>query len=935
MKTTHSTVLACVGFLALVLVGWAPRQDPAPADPENRPAGAPEDAAEEPHEDGTQDSAAAAEQDAESAEGPTAESTEAPSEPPPADPYPHPIETDALRAPRTQTGGSVLFADVWVHDALVAARRADVLVVDGRIAAIGPDLTAPEGTHRIAGDGRHLAPGVVDAHSHMAIFGGVNEGTVTVSAEVDMDDVIDAEDPALYRALAGGCTTIQVLHGSANAIGGQSALLKLRQGGDVDRLVFRGAPKGIKFALGENPKRSNWGSPGERFPASRLGVEAVFYRAFERAREHRAELDAWRAASARGEDPAPVRRDLRLEALLQVLAGDLVVHAHCYRADEILMLLRAAEHFGFKIGTLHHVLEGYKVAAEIAEHGAGTSTFSDWWAFKIEAYDAVPGNAELLDRAGVVSGIKSDSDEIVRHLYHEAAKSVGYTGFDRVRALRLVTLNPAKQLGIADRVGSIEVGKDADLVLLDGDPLAVRSKVLMTLVDGEVEFERRDAFGLDTAPATYPDAGAPSDAGEVPGSEGPVTALVGATLHTVTGEPIERGTLLIQGDRIVALGTDIDVPADAVRIDLGGKHVFPGLIALDTTLGLREIDSIRATLDMSEEGGDQPDLRVASSLNADSAHIGVTRERGILLAQSAPRGRGPLLGQSAVLGLAGDTWEELLVRDRDMLHVRVPFVANTVAPVPARGRGRRGAGGDAPDDGTESLRLLRQAFEAARQYHGLVSDAGEMGTRGPAFDPRLAALAPYALGQKPVALHAQNAATLLRAIELARDAQIDAVIYGAGEGWKVAEALAKSGVPIVVGPVTSLPSSPYDPYDAPYANAAVLLRAGCRVAIGAGNDDNPRNLGFHAGLCVAYGLAPSAALRAVTLEPARLLGIDGDYGSLAVGKRANLVIADGDILEATTRVEGLWIDGRAVSPASRQTQLYQRYSERLAREEGR
>lgn len=907
--------VVCLGPLLCAAL-WA--QDPAPMEPPAPPE-VEETTPEEPEVDEPE------------VDEPKESSPEAPAtEPfvPPADPYPHPIELGSHRLPRLVTGGTVLLLGATVHDALASGRVADVLVVDGKIAAIGENLVAPEGAATVDAAGKHLAPGVVDAHSHMAISGGVNEGSVSISAEVDMEDVIDAEDPALYRALAGGCTTIQVLHGSANAIGGQAALLKLRQGRTDDELLFRGAPKGIKFALGENPKRSNWGNPGERFPSSRLGVEALFHRAFERAREYRAELERYGEALARGEAPLAPRRDLRLEALVAILDGDLVVHAHSYRADEILMLLRVAEQYGFKVGVLHHVLEGYKVAREIAEHGAGTSTFSDWWAFKIEAYDAVPGNAELLDRAGVLSGIKSDSDELVRHLYHEAAKSVGYSGLDPVRALRLVTLHPAQQLGVGDRVGSIEVGKDADLVLLDGDPLSVHSKVLLTLVDGEVEFERRDAFGFDGAPAALV---APEFAQVPPplAVEGPVIAIVGATLHTVTHGTIENGTLLIQGGRIVDLGADVAVPAEAERIDATGKHLFPGLVALDTTLGLREIDSIRATLDTSEDGGNQPDVRVSASLHADSAHIDVTRERGITVAQSAPRGRGPMLGQSAVLALEGDTWEELLLRDRDMLHVRVPGVPNTSAP--RRGRARDEAGGTSDKE----LANLELAFEAAVQYERLVRERAAQGAVQPPYDPRLAALVPYATGKKTVALHAQNAATLLRALEFAAKTKIRAVIYGAAEGWKVADAIAAAGIPVVVGPVAALPTSEYDPYDAPYANAAVLSRAGVQVAIGAGNDDNPRNLGFHAGFASAYGLAPAAALEAVTLAPARILGLEDQLGSLEAGKRADLVLADGDILEPTTRVLALWIDGRQVELASKQTQLYERYERRYEAGGGR
>jgi imidazolonepropionase-like amidohydrolase len=832
----------------------------------------------------------------------------------------HAWANDEHRAPSLRTGGDVLIDGATVHTAIGEPFLADVLVLDGRIAEIAEEIAAPEGVAVVDARGRHLAPGAIDAHSHMAIDGGVNEGTLSITAEVDMTDVVDADDIGIYRALAGGTTLMQIMHGSANAIGGQTELLKLRWGAreerSADALRFEAGPQGIKFALGENPKRSNWGRAGERFPATRLGVEATYYRAFERALEYAADWQRYDRRRAAGEDPVPPRRDLRLEALVDVLQGRLVVHSHSYRADEILMLLRAAEHFGFRIGTLHHVLEGYKVASEIAAHGAGTSTFSDWWAYKIEAYDAIPGNAALLDEAGVVSGVKSDSDELVRHLYHEAAKSVGYAGMDRVAALRLVTLNPAIQLGVQELVGSIEIGKQADLALLDGDPLSVYSKVLLTLVDGEVEFERRDTFGFDAA--AMPDVVfddpleplAPDPTG------GPLLAIEGARVHVGTGRVFERGTVLVQDGRILAVGAEVDVPSDARRVDGTGLELYPGVVALDTTLGLREIDAVRATVDTQEIGGDQPDLRVASSIHPESAHIDVTRTRGVTRAQSTPLGRGPVRGQSAMIRLEGDTWEQLLHVDRDMLHVSVPTLANDAKLEDKREEG----------DGS---RALREFFESALDYDRRVEAARRAGVDPPRHDPRLAALVPYAKGEKPVALHADNAQSILGALRLADALELDAVLFGAREAWKVAGAIAESGVPVVLGPVLSVPSSRFDPYDAPYATAAVLHRAGVRFAIGAGNDDNPRNLIFHAGFAAAFGLPRSVALQAITEAPARILGLDGEIGSLRPGRAADLVLADGDLLEPTTKVLGIWIDGREASLESRHTEFYERYRERL------
>ena len=366
-----------------------------------------------------------------------------------------------------------------------------VVVRNGRIARVGSGVRVPSGAHVIDADGGYLMPGIFDAHSHIATAGGVNEGSVASTAMVRIEDVVDPTDVAIYRALAGGVTTINVLHGSANPIGGQNQVLKLRWGQDADGMRFEGAAPGIKFALGENPKRSRSFGPGpRRYPATRMGVLDVIREAFTEAAEYR---DAWarhRAAEAAGARSRPPARDLELEALVEILEGERLVHAHSYRADEILQLLRLAEELGFRIATLQHVLEGYRVADEIAAHGAGASTFSDWWAYKVEAYEAIPHNAALMADRGVLVSVNSDDAEEMRHLNHEAAKAVRWGGLSDDAALALVTINPARQFGIDGRVGSIEVGKDADLVIYDRHPLSSYAVVQTTLVDGKVYFDR-------------------------------------------------------------------------------------------------------------------------------------------------------------------------------------------------------------------------------------------------------------------------------------------------------------------------------------------------------------------------------------------------------------------------------------------------------------
>jgi imidazolonepropionase-like amidohydrolase len=382
--------------------------------------------------------------------------------------------------------------------------KGTVLIRDGKIAAVGRDVQVPAGATVIDATGRFVMPGIIDAHSHTAVEEGVNECTESVTAEVRVADVIDHHDVAIYRELAGGVTTVNVLHGSCNTIGGQNAVLKLRWGKGPEDLLFKEAPRGIKFALGENVKRSNFRAPGPpRYPATRMGVEVVLREHFREAQAYKREWDEHekKVKATKGPLVAP-RKNLRLEVLKDILEGKVQVHAHCYRADEILMLIRVADEFGFKVRTFQHVLEGYKVASEIARHGAGASTFSDWWAYKMEAYDAIPYNAAIMAAHGVKVSMNSDSDELARRLYWEAAKAMKYGGVSEAEALKMVTLNPAWQLGVENRVGSLEIGKDADVAIFSQHPFAPDTRVETTLVDGVVYFDRaRDLAGRTVSPA--------------------------------------------------------------------------------------------------------------------------------------------------------------------------------------------------------------------------------------------------------------------------------------------------------------------------------------------------------------------------------------------------------------------------------------------------
>jgi len=368
-----------------------------------------------------------------------------------------------------------------------------ILIKDGKIAEVGQSVKAPKDAQVIDAAGQFVVPGIIDCHSHIAAE-SINEGSVSVSSMVNMAEILNPEDIDIYRDLAGGVTAANILHGSANAIGGQTLVIKLRWGQPAAKLPFEGALPGIKFALGENPKRSNFSIPGQpkRYPATRMGVEETIRGAFSEARDYKKAWDDHNKRSAAGEkNLIPPRRDLRLEPLVEVLEGKRYVHSHCYREDEILMLLRVAKEFGFKVRTFQHVLEGYKVADELAAAGVGASTFSDWWAYKVEAYDAIPYNAALMTRRGVIVSINSDDAEEATHLNQEAAKSMKYGGLSHDEALKMVTLNPAMQLGIDKRAGTIDVGKDADLAIYNRDPLSGYAVVQKTLIDGRVYFDRQ------------------------------------------------------------------------------------------------------------------------------------------------------------------------------------------------------------------------------------------------------------------------------------------------------------------------------------------------------------------------------------------------------------------------------------------------------------
>lgn len=868
------------------------------------------------------------------APAPAATPPRTPEDQPPAPFIDVATEFDEGRRPKIKTGGNVLIKDATILTITWGTiAKGSILVRNGKIAEVGTAVAVPEGAKIavIEASGLVAMPGIIDTHSHIAAQGGINEWSQSIVPEVRVKDVIVGDDPAIYRALAGGTTAARILHGSANAIGGQDAVLKLRYGQPGRDLILRDAPQGVKFALGENVIRERG-----RFPNSRMGLEAAIERAFEEARAYR---DGWRAheaAQAPGKAGVPPRRDLRLEALAGILDGSIKIHCHCYRSDEILMLLRLASRHGVRVQSLQHVLEGYKIAPEIVAHGASASTFSDWWAFKLEAYDAIPFNAALLTQAGANVCIKSDSEELMRHLNLEAAKMVKYGGATEAQALAMITLNPARELGLEGRLGSIEPGKDADIALFNAHPLDAFARCELALIDGEVWFQRRAESGGKIAPRPGDHTAMPVPPSNVrarnveiaPNPKG-VYALVGARLHPVSGPDIEGGTLVIDNGKIAAIGgPEARVPAEAQTIDAHGLDVWPGLVDAGTVLGLYEIGSLAETRDDADSAQFEPELRTSSALHPDSELIPVTRANGVLTAYVQPNG-GLISGQGCVIDLNGWVPREMVLADEVALNVTIP------RHIPTPGDGSHPPRGDAGAARQERLDAIIEEFHRALAYDKIRAEALARQAPPPAPDPRLAALVPYAKGLKPVIFRASHRAEILSALKIAEELKLKAIVSGGADAWKVADALKAAKVPVLVAGTLELPSESTDPYDAPYANPARLFEAGVPFAIrsrqgGPEQATAGRNLPYEAATAVAFGLPEAEALKAVTLAPAQILGIADRVGSLEVGKRANLVVTAGHVLQPTTEVKALFLDGKPLAPESKHTRLYARYQQRLA-----
>ncbi len=827
-------------------------------------------------------------------------------------------EIEADRVPSTQTTGDVLVANGTVITVSGATLdRASILIQNGKITAIGSDVASPPGTPVIDASGRYVIPGMIDAHSHMAIS-GINEGTLSVTAEVRVGDLVNNDSVGIYRALAGGVTTTHAMHGSANPIGGQNVTFKLKYLRPVEDMILHDAPRTIKFALGENVKRSNsFRNRDERFPGSRMGVEAVIRDAFEKGRQYASEWERYRAQVTSGQEVPPVRRDLRLEAMSEILSGDLWIHSHCYRSDEILRLLDVVEDYGVRIAVLQHVLEGYRIVPEIARHGAGASTFSNFWAYKVEAYGAIPHNAAMMTRGGIVTTVNSDSPNTIRWMNQEAAKCIRWGALSENEALRLVTLNAAIQLGIDGRVGSIEVGMDGDLAIFNGHPLNSHSRNVMTLIEGVVYFE-----DVDATPATG--AGPLDwnlDAGD-PTADAPRGhyAIVGGTVHPVSGASIEGGTVLIRDDRIVAVGKNVDVPAGATIVNVNGQHVYPGLIDAGGNLGIREIDQVRATIDASDIATFAPELRTLSAVHPHSELIAIARSGGLTSQLAVPSG-GMISGQSALIHLDGWTAPEMSVSDRVGLHLSVPSLPPNLTGEEKKNREKQHK---------EQMKRLEDFVGQAKRYAAAMGAAESGSAEPPDRDLRLEAMLPYVRGEKRVFLSASSYKAILDALEFAKKHELKPLVTGGLESWKLVDQLKENEVPVILNSVLSYPRDEFEAWDSIYRCAGVLDRAGVRWCFASGSAANAYDLGTEAGMAVAYGLDPDRAVYGMTLGAAHVLEVDDRLGSLDAGKIADVIVTTHPPTQTVAKVSHMFIAGRPVSLSSMHTHSYERFKNRPA-----
>ncbi|MDY7231868.1 amidohydrolase family protein [Hyalangium rubrum] len=828
-----------------------------------------------------------------------------------------------------------------------------VAFADGKLVAVGrnAEVASPPGAEEIDGTGLYVTPGIIDAHSHLGVYSTPasfandegNEATAPVTSEVDAEHSFWPQDPGLRRAAAGGITSLLVLPGSANLIGGRGFPVKLHFGRSAVEMRFPGAKDVLKMACGENPRRV-YGQGRQMAPSTRMANVAGYRQAFLQARDYLNKLEDFEKKKSKKPEEAgpPPMRDLKLETLAQVLRGEILVQNHCYRADEMEVMLQVAEENGFAIRAFHHALESYKLRDKLAAKDVASATWADWWGFKMEAWDGIPENAGLLSQAGARVVIHSDSAYGIQRLNQEAGKAMWRARESGIpiseeEALRWVTLQAAWVMGVEDRTGSLEAGKMADVVLWKGHPLSVYARAQRVWADGVLTFDAATgpaepsdfevgerALGsarLVAQPAAVPalkDLGlaARCDASKDRACAQPLpvqgeacTAFQGVTVFTGT-EWVKEASVVVENGKVsrVQAGAAGTLPAGCRVVEGKGRLLTPGFMEAFSGLGLTEVMAEETTFDVGPRG-DEPGkdpiraaLRASDGINPASALFPVARLGGVTAAGAVPSG-GLVSGQSAWVATDGS-----LRRSQLALHVSL------------------GMGGRYAVAGSRSMVLerLREVLFDAREY-GKRRGEFEQNRMRPVAASRLdlEALQPVLAGTLPVVVAADRAGDMLAALELGREYGLKLILAGGDEAWVVAKELAAAKVPVIIHPTQNLPQS-FDGLSSRLDSAALLSAAGVKVLFSTlGEAHMVRTLPQEAGNAVAWGLPHTEALRAITSNVAEAFGVDG--GRVAPGAVADLVLWNGDPLESSSRPLGMWLGGKQVPLTSRQQALFEKY----------
>ncbi|MEZ5989698.1 MAG: amidohydrolase family protein [Planctomycetota bacterium] len=810
----------------------------------------------------------------------------------------------------------------------------DLVIKGGKVVAVGKtgEVEVPRGARQVDCRGRVIVPGLVDTHSHLGVYSipsvransDGNEMTGPIQGIVRAEDSINPADPAIRMALAGGITTANIMPGSGNVIGGQTAYVKLRGATvedmllEVDQGPGKGLHGGLKMANGENPKRV-YGSRHQS-PVTRMGLQALARARFVMARNYRDKWARWRDAQARGDASVEKpERDLGLDPIVEALDGKRIVHHHTHRADDLLRAVALAEEFGFRI-VLHHVSEGYKVADILARKKIPCSVIViDSPGGKLEAADYDLRCAGALEKAGVEVCLHTDDPITSSRFFMRSAALAVRAGMSRDGALRALTIEGARMLDLDDRIGSLEPGKDADFVVLSGDPFSVSTKVIETWIDGRLVWyigdldDRLHLTGGFAVAHRYPTLGElparPQLAVEPPivGGTTPPLVIKARLLHTMGGMgTIKDAVVFVQDGKVQAVGRlgALEL-AEGTRV-LEAEVVTPGLIDARGVAGLTGIYNVGADQDHHEDSGPvQARLRAIDGFNPREKLLGYLLSFGVTAVQSGPSPTNVIAGECGVFKTYGDTVADCTLRFPSAM-------AFTLGEMPKEEYGERHL---APSTRMGTAAVIRKTLNEARELMArLERKPDEVGGKERERLLELEPLFPVLRGELPALFTAHREDDVLTALRLTREFSLRTVLDAATEGYLVRDVVAAAGVPVIASPAM-LRLSGLERFNASLEGAALLVEKGVRVAIGSGFEGyvpKTRVVLFEAAVASAYGLGEEEALRAVTIEAARILGVDDRIGSIEVGKDADLVLFGGPPFEYVSQVDKVVVNGKVV-----------------------